>query len=294
MNATDTNTNDITISSSAVLVDLHIRTWTGRKMDKKVSAEIDADKHTQVRAGNYNKALLAGSIELDSIIKYSASVRTWLTQQTLPWNDAGTRLIPTARLFDFQAELGLREQEFNRLVNEFLDKYNTLVQAAQFRLGALFDADEYPDVETVAARFSMYYVFSPVPEVGDFRVDIGNEGLAELKKQYEASRNKYVQDAMNELWQRVRDVTERFSNQLRIDKNTGEKGRLYQATLDGALELCEMLKTMNLTGDAELERVRKDLFMTLNGVDLKELKRDDIVRADVKTELDALISKLTF
>mgnify|MGYP003343167264 CR=1 FL=1 len=194
----------------------------------------------------------------------------------------------------FRSELGQREQEFGRLVNEFLDKYNTLVQAAQFRLGALFDADEYPDVEVIASKFDMRYVFSPVPEVGDFRVDIGNEGLTELKKQYETNRNRFVQDAMNELWQRVRDVTERFSNQLRVNKETGEKGKLFQATLDGALELCEMLKSMNIAGDAELERVRKDLFMTLNGVDLKELKRDDIVRADVKTELDALISKLNF
>lgn len=289
----NTNTN-ITIASSAVLVDLSVSCWTARKQDKKVSAEIDADKHTQVRAGNYHKALLAGAQELDDISKYAAGIRNWHAQQTLPWSDSGTRLIPTARLFGYQQELGVRENGFQVLVDKFLASYSTLVQAAQFRLGALFNADEYPDVDVVAAKFGFRYVFSPVPVAGDFRVDVGNEGLEELKKQYEQNQNRYIQQAMQDIWGRIRDVTERLSNQLRVDKNTGEKGKLYQSTLDNALELCDMLKTMNINNDPELERVRKELYMTLNGVDLKEIKKDEMVREGVKAELDALISKLTF
>lgn len=287
------NTN-ITIASSAVLVDLNISVWTGRKMDKKVSAEIDADKHTQVRAGNYHKALMAGAQELEDIAKYAAGIRNWHAQQTLPWSDAGTRLIPTARLFDYQQELGVRENGFHDLVDKFLASYSTLVQAAQFRLGALFNADEYPDVDVIAAKFGFRYVFSPVPVAGDFRVDIGNEGLEELKKQYEQNQNRYIEQAMRDVWGRVREVTERLSKQLRVDKSTGEKGKLYQSTLDNALELCDMLKSMNINNDPELEKIRKELYMTLNGVDLKELKQDEMIREGVKAELDALISKFSF
>ena len=286
--------NNITLSSSAILVDLNISSWTAKKLDRKVSAEIDADKQTSVRAGNYNKSLMAGSVELDNITKYAAATRTWHNHMTLPWSDSGTRLIPTRNLFAYQQELGQREVEFNQLVQEFLDKYNALVQAAQFRLGALFDADEYPDVEFIQHKFGFRYAFTPVPEAGDFRVDIGNEGLADLKKGFEDAQTQRIADAMKDMWDRVRDITERLSNQLRVNKQTGEKGRLHQSTLDSALELCEMLKCMNITNDPTLEQVRKEMFMTLNGIDLKELKQDDLVRADVKTELDALISKLTF
>ena len=35
------------ISSSAMLVDLSISVWTGRKLDKTVSAEVDASKNTK-------------------------------------------------------------------------------------------------------------------------------------------------------------------------------------------------------------------------------------------------------
>jgi hypothetical protein len=285
--------NVASISSSAVLVDLNISVWTGRKMDKKVSAEIDADHSTQVRAGNYHKALMAGAQELEAINKYAGAIRSWHGQQTLPWSDAGTRLVPTMRLFDYKTELATREREFEHLVNEFLIAYDTLVQGAQFRLGSLFNANEYPPRDVVASKFGFRYVFSPLPTSGDFRVDIGNEGLAELKQQFDTNQNRYIQQAMLDVWLRVRDVAERLSNQLRVD-DSGGKGKLYQSTLDGALELCEMLRSMNLTDDPELEQVRKNLQMTLQGVDLKELKKDEQVRLSVKSEIDDLISKFNF
>jgi len=285
--------NVASISSSAVLVDLNISVWTGRKMDKKVSAEIDADHSTQVRAGNYHKALMAGAQELEAVNKYTGATRSWHGQQTLPWSDAGTRLVPTMRLFDYKTELATREREFEHLVNEFLIAYDTLVQGAQFRLGSLFNADEYPPRDVVASKFGIRYVFSPLPTSGDFRVDIGNEGLEELKQQFDTNQDRYIQQAMLDVWLRVKDVAERLSNQLRVD-DSGGKGKLYQSTLDGALELCEMLRSMNLTNDPELEQVRKNLQMTLQGVDLKELKKDEQVRLSVKSEIDDLISKFNF
>ena len=285
--------NVASISSSAVLVDLNISVWTGRKMDKKVSAEIDADHSTQVRAGNYHKALMAGAQELEAITKYASNIRQWHSQQTLPWSDAGTRLVPTVRLFDYKAELAIREREFEHLVNEFLIAYDTLVQGAQLRLSSLFKLRDYPPRDVVASKFGMRYVFSPLPTSGDFRVDIGNEGLEELKQQFDTNQNRYIQQAMLDVWLRVKDVAERLSNQLRVD-DSGGKGKLYQSTLDGALELCEMLRSMNLTNDPELDQVRKNLQMTLQGVDLKELKKDEQVRLSVKSEIDDLISKFNF
>jgi hypothetical protein len=79
-------------NQSAVLVRLNISTWTGRKLDKRVSDEIDLSKNTKTRAGNYNKHLLAGSKELDQIQKVATAVRTWNYDQTLPWSNGGDRL----------------------------------------------------------------------------------------------------------------------------------------------------------------------------------------------------------
>ena len=109
-------TNVASISSSAVLVTLNVSVWTGRKLDKQVSAEIDADKHTRVRAGNYHKNLMAGVKELEDVGKYAADTRNWFVYRTLPWGNEGTKIVPTANLFDFKQELSDRENQFWNLV----------------------------------------------------------------------------------------------------------------------------------------------------------------------------------
>ena len=54
----------ISIASSAVLIDLNISVWTARKLDKNVSKEIDINKQTTIKAGNYNKHILAGADQI--------------------------------------------------------------------------------------------------------------------------------------------------------------------------------------------------------------------------------------
>ncbi len=82
------------IQNSAVLVDLNISVWTGRKMDKKVSDEIGAVKNAKANAGNYHKKLLAGTDRLDDLQKLVSAIRIWHYEQTLPWSDNGSRLLP--------------------------------------------------------------------------------------------------------------------------------------------------------------------------------------------------------
>ena len=295
-----------TIASSAVLVSLNISVWTGRKLDKQVSAEIDNDKNTRVRAGNYHKNLMAGVKELDDITKFAAETRNWFAYNTLPWGNEGTKIKDVGSLYEFTPELASRQDTFWAFVEAFCATYYTAVQAAQFKLGALFNADEYPPVEEIKAKFGFKYVFYPVPEAGDFRIDIGNDGLRELQAQFNTAKNEAIHTAMRSLWDATRDDLERLSNQLRVEL-TGDverlgkhvfpverKGKLYQSTLDSALARCDMMKSMNLTGDPEMERVRKELRMLLSGVDLVELRKDSAVRLSVKSEIDDLLGKFNF
>ena len=43
----------ISIATSAMMVELNISCWTARKLDKRVSEEVDSAKNTKVKAGNY-------------------------------------------------------------------------------------------------------------------------------------------------------------------------------------------------------------------------------------------------
>lgn len=289
----DATRNAVSLSSSALLVDLTLRGWTGKKQDRDVADEVDANKHTTVRAGVYQKNLLAGSEELASINKYAAMIRAWHANRTLPWADTGTRLLPALALQDYLAEFSQHEAEHQRLIHNLTKEYTTLIQAAQFRLGALFKASDYPDPSEIPGKFAISLHINPLPESGDFRVDIGKQGLEELRDRFTEAQEVRVQEAVQEVRDRVKTVVEKISNQLRIEKD-GSKGRIHDSVIENALELCDSLVGFNLTRDPELEQIRKELSLTLRGIDSKEIRKDDGVRVAAKQELDAILDKFSF
>jgi hypothetical protein len=276
-----------------MLVDLNISCWTGKKIDKSVSQEVDETKEAKSRAGNYNKNLLAGTEYLDQIVKFAAGVRLWHNKRTLPWADAGTRLLPMTSFLSYKATLNDLEAEYNALVDRFLDKYPELVDAAAFNLGKLFNRDDYPEVETIRNKFKFSYMFSPVPTAGDFRVDIGETALAELRDQFELNANNKVERAMKEAWGRLHDVLCHMSEKL-TDTEEGKSREFRDSLVGNALELVDTLKALNITNDQSLETARKELFSAIAGVEGKELRRNPDIRKDVKSQVDNILSKFSF
>ena len=287
----------MTIQNSSVLVDVNISVWTGRKMDKKVSAEIDVAKNTQTKGGNYHKRLLAGTHKLEELQKLVAAVRLWHYQQTLPWSDSGARLLPMKNFFDYKAALGNFERQFNEAVEEFLKEYPTLVSAAAFQLGDLFSADEYPDVGTLVDKFKFRYVFVPVPEAGDFRIDVSEEGKKELQEQYEKFYSDRLAQATRDAWDRLHDCVKHMSEKLadsptpRQTKEGLNHTQIFRDSLvENANELCELLTKLNVTNDPKLERARQSLESAINGKTAEMLRTSDQVRHDTKAKVDEILS----
>lgn len=287
------NINTNPIASSAMLVDLNLSVYTGRKLDKKVSSEIDADKRTKGKAGAYHKSLFAGTQTLDDIVKLAAQVRVWHYSQTLCWSDNGSRLLPTALFMDYKKQLGLYEQQFYHAVDKFLYEYNTLISAAAFTLGDLFDRTEYPDVDSVRGKFGFRYVFAPVPEHGDFRVDVGNHMMAELQQQYKSAFERNTSQAMKDVWDRLYTVLGNISDRLTVGEDG--KGRVFRDSLvDNANELLGILPMLNITQDIRMEELRRQLADSLDNVEAQDLRDDTFLRAKVKAQVDDMLDKFSF
>ena len=286
----------VSIASSAVLIRLKVGVWTARKRDKEVSDEVDADKGTRVRAGNYNKHILPDTKELDAIQTHASATRNWLNTVTTPWDDAGDRLLPTALAMAVTDELNTRTEQFYALVDELIRVYDLKIQAAQFNLGALFKADDYPSADVIRSKFYMEREFKPVPQSGHFCVDIGVEGNEMMRKEFQEASDKYIANALRSNWDRLFNTLTVLSRQLgSYNKGDGRRaGGIHESVLDNALELCAVLKSLNITNDPALEKMRKDLQMTLQGVEVKELRKDAAVRDGVKAEIDSLLSKFDF
>ena len=282
------------IETSAMLVELSISCWTARKLDKRVSQEVDTTNGAKARAGNYNKNLLAGTQKLDNIVKFAANVRAWHNANTLPWSDNGLRLLPVENFLPYKERLGEFEQEYNALVQDFFVSYPNLVDAAAFQLGTLFDRSEYPATEAIADKFRFRYVFSPVPSAGDWRINIGNQARAELEEQCNTAISERVQGAMKEAWSRLHECLSHVSERLEDSGEENKKKVFRDSLVENAQELIEMLKVLNVTKDPELERARMLMAQTFTGLEAKELRESDTARRGVKAEVDAILSKFNF
>ena len=278
------------LSSSAVLVNLSLSVWSGRKLDKRVSQEVDAAKSTKTRAGNYHKNLLAGTDKLDAIKNVEGAVRTWNYTVTQPWSDNGARILSAAQMFDYKARLVEFEREFMGKVHEFLNEYDNLVSAAAFSLGDLFDRDEYPTREEIEQKFRFAYTIEPLPQSGDFRVEIGDEGLRELQAQYEQAMTNRVEQAMRDSWDRLHGVLSKMSERLESTED-GKRKIFRDSLVENAHELCNLLKHFNVNQDVRLESMRMELYNLLSGVDAETLRQSDELRDNTKRKVDALLSK---
>tara|TARA_R110000803_G_scaffold48541_3_gene100907 strand:+ start:3678 stop:4520 length:843 start_codon:yes stop_codon:yes gene_type:complete len=276
------------IKSSAVLVELNISVWSARKLDKNVSKEIDINKHTMTKAGNYNKHLLAGASELERIQKLSGEIREWHTRQTLPWSDTGTRLLPMTNFFDYKAQLAEYEGQFQERVDSFLQNYPKLITLMAYKLGALYDATDYPDAATIAERFKLKYTIMPVPEANDFRVEVGTKMQQQLEEEYQRSYDDRVNSAMSDAWSRLHTTIGHM-----VERLSGDDKKIFRNSLvDNAVELTGLLSKLNVTNDPKLEQARVSLEKSIVGVDAQDLRDHKDLRDIVLNKVNAIMDNI--
>ena len=288
---TDTKPNTVAgVARSAMMVDLHISVYSGRKQDKTTQGEVTTAKGSgSKKAASVYKNLFAECKELDDLTKFQARARAEHYRLTLPWNDQGARLLPTASLLEYQQIMGRYRNEFERLVDAFLDKYDTLVAAAAFQLGTLFDRKEYLSRAQVALRFRMESSFTPLPTSGDFRLDVESTVQRELVEQYERRMEAKLAQANQDSWSRLHEALLRLSDRLVVEED-GKKRKFHDTMVTGALELCDLLTVMNVTNDPELEKARRKVEEVLSGVTPKELRDEHSTRIQTKHRVDAILS----
>jgi hypothetical protein len=280
-----------------MLVEFNASVWTARKLDKSTTDEVVASKNAGAKdAARVNKHLLAGRTELDVIQQAVSRARQFVYDNTAPWSDSGLRLLPTVNFMKFTERMNDFEEEMEALVKSFVAIYPTLITAQALALGDMFKRDDYPTANEIMTKFSFRVNYMPVPSSGDFRVDVGNQAQAELKARLESLTQERIDSAMADVRDRLSTHLKRMSDRLTTDYVNGEakQRRFHDTLVDGALELCDLTKSLNVTNDMALEEARKQLEQLLVGVSPADLRKNEAIRQDVKKNVDAILDKFNF
>ena len=292
-----TTTPRLNIDTCAMLVEFNASVWTARKLDKTTTSEVVASKNAGAKdAARVNKHLLAGRTELDIIQQAVGRARQFVYDNTAPWSDSGLRLLPTVNFMKFTERMNDFEEEMETLVKAFVVIYPTLITAQALALGDMFKRDDYPSANEMMTKFSFRVNYMPVPSSGDFRVDVGNQAQAELKARLESLTQERIDSAMADVRERLSTHLKRMSDRLTTDYVGGEakQRRFHDTLVDGALELCDLTKALNVTNDLALETARGQLEQLLVGVTPTDLRKNEAIRQDVKRNVDAILDKFNF
>ena len=297
------------IDTCAMLVEFNASVWTARKLDRGVTDEVVRDKGAAEKgAARVNKNLLAGRKELEVIQQFVSEIRNFVYANTLPWSDSGLRLLPVIKFQSFNADMTQHEDKYWKLCEDFVTVYPSLITAQAMALGTMFKRDEYPSPDTIKGKFGFNVNYMPVPTSGDFRVDVGDAAQAELQKQLAELADKRVESAMADVRARISDHLKRMSDRLTVDIVDGQpKPRRFHDTLvDSGLDLCDMVKSLNITQDADLERARLALERSLTSVNVitkkngnaltvaDTLREDMQQRSALKAQVDGMLGKFNW
>jgi len=200
--------------------------------------------------------------------------------------------MPTSLFLDYKQEANVRRDTFYRMVDEFVQNYPALVQISHNYLGNLFDPDDYPSADEVRTKFGFRLIFTPVPESGDFRLDLPAQEMDEVRREYEDSFKDRLAEAMKEPWDRLHKTLTTISEKLTDKEGEDEDKKRYHDTLiTNAQSLCAMLTHLNVAGDPKLEQARRDLERTMLGADIEVIRESAAERAGIKDKVDAILKQ---
>ena len=282
------------LSSSAILIDFSVSQWTGRKLDKRASEEVEVSNSASLGVANVHKRIMGKCPELDAIHKFVGNLRNSHYSMTLPWSDQGLRIVTTMGLEKYTKAMTERQQQFEKLVDKFIQVYATRIDEAKTTLGNLFVSDDYPSLEMMQSKFGWRLNFIPIQESGDFRVDIGNEQAEVLKEQYTKYYDTQYTNAMNDLWDRLYKPLARMSERLDYpeDADKDTKKVFTKTLVSNVTEVLDLLKAFNVNDDRDMEMAHKKLRHALNGITPEAMREDDHLRLDTKRSVDEVIKTL--
>jgi hypothetical protein len=261
------------IINRALLVYFSATQWGDKRQDKTVTKEVKAAHGASRESGEFTKRLLAGAPKLKRVSDVIANARNAFKFATLPWSDRGTRLLPTMNYREFVDMMNGHHAMYETALSEFLAEFETLKEEARLKLGTLYKESDYPTVNEVRESFSWGVKFSPVPDAGDIRVDLGKAEIAEIKLSVENRVQQAVKDAAADAWERLFDAVSRIKDRL------GDPDNIFRDSLiEGNKKLCETLSRLNITNDPNLDRMREKVERELLSVTPTVLRTDTTVR----------------
>jgi hypothetical protein len=271
------------LSTKALLVIVSISQWGARKKDKKASQSVETQFSAGKQAGSYNKKLLPGARELEKVSSLAGSIRQYFYDNTLPWLSDGTRILASKNYIDFARGFQAKQAEFSQAVEDLLAVYPALKADAAKTLGNLYEPLDYPDESKIRAAFQCEVSYLPMPQVGDFRVEVS-----------EAEKTKFISKMRDVEAEAVAHCFKQLEGVIRkaVERLSSPDAKFKDSLIDNISELCTVLPKLNVTENVELEAARREVEALVSKISPETCREDATERQSVAQRLKEIQEKM--
>ena len=277
----------MSLSTKTMLTTLNISQWSARKLDKRETAAVAIKHGIADSVARVTKTILPNTTSLEAIHKKTTDVRKFFYENTLPWQADGVAILKATHYMKFVEEMGKLTREWEVLVAAFVRQYPDLRDQAAHILNSMYDPDDYPNEYDLKRKFIIGVKFLPMPDAGDWRVDIADEEVDKLREKLEEQTRIGVQEAMTEVWNRLSLIVEHAAEKL------SQPDAIFRNSLvENAKKLCDVLPSLNITDDPNLARMGEELREKLADADPDLLRTRPTERERAAKDMQDMMSKM--
>ncbi len=275
------------LTERAMVMNLSIGLWQGYRLDKDATRRVTDEAGAAADAARVNKHLIPKE-DLAAIVTASGAIRTHFYTNTLPWRDNGDRLMPRKLFEKFIPEHEQLVTAFKDEVEIFVrDRYPAAIARAEFRMGSMFNRDDYPTPFDVRRKFYANLDIDPVSTSGDFRVQMDQEHVDSVKAQIEARAADRLQAATYDVWKRMAETIGRFHERMAVPDQV-----FRESTVTSIGELLDLVPGLNVLDDPAIETVRQAIAKSLGGIDARDIRKDPALRSELAGEAKQIMDTM--
>lgn len=275
------------ISDRAIMVSLSIREWTGQAADRHLSHQAEVGANAENGTLTVIKELTPRHF-LKPIKTAERIARQEHLRMTVPGLHRGQHLLATAMFMEYTNIMGNLRDNFNSCVRDFITHYPDIISKAPARLGDAYRESDFPSVGDMQRYFDFDLQFSPVPKVNDWRLDdLSQSDIEEIRSSCQSEVEDMFKEATMEIFQRAKDVLERFLVQA-----ASEDANIRKPTIDNIRDMAHLVLRMNITKDPELERLGYEMMEHFDTNSAEDIRNDGDLRKKLAEAAKTLVGRI--
>jgi hypothetical protein len=231
---------------------------------------------------------------INQIMSKYGEVYQYHKKHTLPYMDAGPRILPNDMYMEYTQEMKHRIAQVDNLLDTYMPMYDQLVlDDVMYRnsghAAGRANVSEYPSAEDFRLSMSAELRFQPMPDASHFLFDLSEDDVASFKRAEEEAAQAANADTVQRMLKPIQALV------TKLGEYQGLKGeRFHNRLVENVIDGCTLARKLAINPTPELLADITELEDAVQGYlkDVEMIKGSANKRVEAKKKLQDVASKM--